>query len=45
VRIEHYFSSSDRPYFEHTLKCIKSGTGESDPAEFEYIGKEQIPEL
>jgi hypothetical protein len=45
VRIEHFFSTSDRRYFEHTLKCIKSGTGESDPAEFEYIGKEQIPAL
>jgi hypothetical protein len=41
VRIEHYFSNSDRRYFEHTLKCIKSGSAGS-PAEFEYIGKEQI---
>ncbi|MDR2449387.1 MAG: hypothetical protein LBD52_05440 [Prevotellaceae bacterium] len=45
VRLEHYFSSSDRRYFEHTLKCVKSGTGESDPAEFEYVGREQIPAL
>jgi hypothetical protein len=45
VRIEHYFSASDRRYFEHTLKCIKSGAGESDPAEYEYVGREQIPAL
>ena len=44
VRIEHYYSSSDRRYFEHTLKCIKSGAAEA-PAEFEYIGKEQIQSL
>ncbi|MDR1719295.1 MAG: DUF5017 domain-containing protein [Dysgonamonadaceae bacterium] len=44
VRIEHYYSSSDRRYFEHTLKCIKSGTAGS-PAEYEYIGKEQIPAI
>ncbi|GHS92149.1 DUF5017 domain-containing protein [Bacteroidia bacterium] len=43
VRIEHYYSSSDHRYFEHTLKCIKSGTGAGTPAEYEYIGKEQIP--
>lgn len=44
VRIEHYYSSSDRRYFEHTLKCIQSGAS-GTPAEFEYIGKEQIPSL
>jgi hypothetical protein len=43
VRIEHFFSTSDRRYFEHTLKCIKSGTGTGTPAEYEYVGKEQIP--
>jgi hypothetical protein len=41
----HYFSGSNQPYFEHTLKCIKSGTGESDPAEFEYIERKEIPAL
>jgi hypothetical protein len=45
VRLMHYFSGSNQPYFEHTLKCIKSGTGESDPAEFEYVGKKEIPSL
>jgi hypothetical protein len=44
VRIEHYYSSSDRRYFEHTLKCIQSGAA-GVPAEFEYVGKEQIPGL
>jgi hypothetical protein len=44
IRIEHYYSSSDRRFFEHTLKCIQSGTA-GTPAEFEYIGKEQIPGL
>jgi hypothetical protein len=44
VRIEHYYSSSDRRYFEHTLRCIQSGTAAS-PAEFEYVGKEQIAGL
>jgi hypothetical protein len=44
VRIEHFFSTSDRRYFEHTLKCIKSGAAGS-PAEYEYIGKEQIEGL
>ncbi|MDR3297219.1 MAG: DUF5017 domain-containing protein [Prevotellaceae bacterium] len=45
VRIEHYFSSSDRRYFEHTLRCIVSGTGEANPAQFEYVTNEQIPGL
>ena len=31
--------------YEYAFKCIKSGTGENDPAEFEYIGKEQISAL
>jgi hypothetical protein len=44
VRIEHYYSSSDRRFFEHTLRCVKSGS-EGSPAEFEYLGKEQIPAL
>ncbi|MDR1371235.1 MAG: DUF5017 domain-containing protein [Dysgonamonadaceae bacterium] len=42
VRIEHFYSTSNRRYFEHTLKCIKSGSGASTPAEYEYIGKEEI---
>jgi hypothetical protein len=44
IQIEHYFTSSDRRYFEHTLKCIKSGAANS-PAEFEYIGREQIDSI
>jgi len=45
VKIEHYFSNSDRRFHQHTLKCIKSGTSESDPAEYEWLGMEQIPSL
>jgi hypothetical protein len=45
IRIQHYYSVSDRRYFEHTLQCVKSGTGDASPAEFEYIGREQISGL
>jgi hypothetical protein len=45
IRVQHYFSTADRRYFEHTLQCVKSGTSEAAPAEFEYIGREQIPGL
>jgi hypothetical protein len=49
TRIEHrvFGLPSEYPteYYEYTLKCIKSGTGDSDPAEFEYVGREQIPGL
>jgi hypothetical protein len=45
VRIEHFYSTSDRRYFEHTLKCVKSGSATGAPAEFEYVGKEQISGL
>jgi hypothetical protein len=44
VRLIHYYTGETR-YYEHTMKCIKSGTGDSNPAEFEYVGMEQIPGL
>jgi hypothetical protein len=45
IRILRYYSSSRQDYVEITLNCVKSGTGESNPAQFEFVSMEVVPTL
>ena len=43
VRILRYYSSSRQDYVEITLNCVKSGTGESNPAQFAFVSMDVVP--
>ena len=45
IRILRYYSSSRQDYVEITLNCVKSGTGESNPAQFEFVSMDVVPTL